>query len=52
MDLDLISHISRRLREQLIEVCKTWMDLLLSVQKGSSIIALKTEKETIEQNLL
>ena len=52
-ELDLISLVQWRLRGQLIEVfLNTWIDSLLPVQEGSSIMTLMTEQETMEQNLL
>ena len=51
-EFDLISLVQRRLRGQLIEYLNTWIDSLLPVQEGSSIMTLMTEHETMEKNLL
>ena len=52
-DLDLISLVQRRLREQLIEVFKYLNRFtILPMQEGSSIMTLITEQETVVQNLL
>ena len=47
-DLDLISHVQRRLRGQIIEVFNYVNRFLLTVQEGSSIITLMIEQETME----
>ena len=51
-DLDLISLIQRRLREQLIEVFKHLNEFTTASARGSSIMTLMTAQETMEQNLL
>ena len=51
-DLDLISHVHRRLRGKLIEVFKYLNRFTTASARGSSIMTLMTEQETMEQNLL
>ena len=50
--LDLISLVQRRLRGQLIEVFKYLNKFTSASARGSSIITLMTEQETMQQNLL